>query len=44
MLNTIDEQRQLSHTYAVELTDVTICLGNKTILRSINLSINHGGM
>jgi ABC-type molybdenum transport system ATPase subunit/photorepair protein PhrA len=40
----ITDHHQLANPYAIQLTDVTIRLSNKDILKSINLSIEQGGM
>ena len=40
----ITDVHQLANPCAVQLTDVTIRLSNKDILKSINLSIEQGGM
>jgi len=42
--NTNDQLQQLSKPYAVQLTDVTVHLGRRDVLKSINLSIEQGGM
>jgi len=42
--NTNDQLQQLSTPYAVQLTDVTVHLGRRDVLKSINLSIEQGGM
>ena len=39
-----DINDQLAKPSAIQLTDVTVRLGNKDVLRSINLSIEQGGM
>lgn len=44
MAHDINDSNQLSIPYAIELSDVTIRLGSKDILRSINLAIAQGGM
>jgi ABC-type molybdenum transport system ATPase subunit/photorepair protein PhrA len=44
MADTNHVHQQLSNLYAVQLTDVTVRLGNKDVLKSINLSIEQGGM
>ncbi|CAF1004312.1 unnamed protein product [Rotaria sordida] len=41
---TISDHHQLSNPCAIELIDVTIRLSNKDILKSINLSIEQGGI
>ena len=38
------DRRKFSNAAAIELIDVTVHLGNKTVLRSINLSVDQGGM
>jgi ABC-type molybdenum transport system ATPase subunit/photorepair protein PhrA len=44
MEDVIDDHHQLSKPYAIQLTDVTVNLGNKDVLKSLNLSIEQGGM
>ncbi|CAF4511728.1 unnamed protein product, partial [Rotaria sp. Silwood2] len=44
MENTLNDHQQLSNPHAIELTNITIRLGNKDVLKSINLSIDHGGI
>ena len=39
-----DGRARLAPPLAIELTDVTVHLGKKDILKSINLSIEQGGM
>lgn len=39
-----DHHHQLANPYAIQLNDVTVRLSNKDILKSINLSIEQGGM
>lgn len=40
----INDRAELANPYAIELIDVTVRLGNKDILKSINLTIEQGGM
>jgi ABC-type molybdenum transport system ATPase subunit/photorepair protein PhrA len=44
MTDDINDHHQLSNTYAIQLTDITVRLGNKDVLKTINLSIEQGGM
>jgi ABC-type molybdenum transport system ATPase subunit/photorepair protein PhrA len=44
MDDTTNAHDQLSKPYAIQLTDVTVRLGNKDVLKSINLSVEQGGM
>ncbi|CAF1292196.1 unnamed protein product [Adineta steineri] len=44
MVDIINDHDQLSNPYAIQLTDVTVHLGNKNVLRSVNLSIEQGGI
>ncbi len=44
MVDVINDHHQLSTPYAIQLTDVTVRLGNKDVLKSVNLSIEQGGM
>ena len=39
-----DDHTRLSPPFAIQLTDVTIHLGKRDVLKSINLSIEQGGM
>ncbi|CAF4613281.1 unnamed protein product [Rotaria sp. Silwood2] len=41
---TINDHQQLADPYAIELINITIRLGNKDVLKSINLSIEQGGI
>lgn len=44
MDNYSDDHHELAQPYAIQLTDVTVHLGKKDVLRSIHLSIEQGGM
>jgi len=44
MVDVLREHDPLARPYAIQLTNVTVHLGNKDVLKSINLSIEQGGM
>lgn len=44
MEHTVSEHYVLSNTCAVELIDITVRLGNKDVLKSVDLTIEQGGM
>ncbi len=44
MADDMNDRHQFSNPYAIQLTDVTVRLSNKDVLKSINLSIEQGGM
>jgi ABC-type molybdenum transport system ATPase subunit/photorepair protein PhrA len=44
MNDRVDASQQLAKPFAIHLTDVTIRLGKKHVLKCINMSIEQGGM
>jgi ABC-type molybdenum transport system ATPase subunit/photorepair protein PhrA len=44
MADGINDHHKLANPYAIQLTDVTVRLGSKDVLKTINLSIEQGGM
>lgn len=42
--DTNDQLLNISKSYAIQLTDVTVHLGKRDVLKSINLSVEQGGM
>lgn len=44
MVDDMNDHHELSNPYAIQMNDVTVRLGKKDVLRSINLSIEQGGM